>query len=156
MASQVAQLVKNPPAMQEIWVRSLGWEDPLEKVTYSSILAWRIPWSVWSMQSQRFRHDWATFAFTKNMWWGFWGRLYDHLKSVVLKLTLSKATQMCDFLLQYLTPHMKTDGLVQPMMNFFSRWTDKGAVEDVWESVLIVMGNGICVSWIEGHSRDRI
>ena len=43
--SVVAQLVKNPPAMQETWVRSLGWEDPLEKgtATHSSILAWRIP-----------------------------------------------------------------------------------------------------------------
>ena len=41
----MAQLVKNLPAMQEIWVRSLGWEDPLEKgkPTHSSILAWRIP-----------------------------------------------------------------------------------------------------------------
>ena len=41
----VAQLAENLPAMQETWVRSLGWKDPLEKgkVTYSSILAWRIP-----------------------------------------------------------------------------------------------------------------
>ena len=47
-ASLVAQLVKNPPAMQETWVRSLGWEDLLEKerATHSSILAWRIPWTV--------------------------------------------------------------------------------------------------------------
>ena len=47
-ASLVAQLVKNPPAMRETWVRSLGWEDPLEKgkATHSSILAWRIPWSL--------------------------------------------------------------------------------------------------------------
>ena len=47
-ASLVAQVVKNLPAMQETWVRSLGWEDPLEKgkVTNSSILAWRIPWTV--------------------------------------------------------------------------------------------------------------
>ena len=53
-ASLVAQLVKNPPAMREIWVRSLGWEDPLEKGrTTSSILAWRIPWTVWSMGFQR-------------------------------------------------------------------------------------------------------
>ena len=46
-ASLVAQLVKNPPAMQEMWVQSLGWEDPLEKekATHSSILAWRIPWT---------------------------------------------------------------------------------------------------------------
>ena len=45
-ASLVAQLVKNPLAMQETWVRSLSWEDPLEKGTaaHSSILAWRIPW----------------------------------------------------------------------------------------------------------------
>ena len=47
-ASLVAQLVKNLPAMRETWVRSLGWEDPLEKgkATHSSILAWRIPWMV--------------------------------------------------------------------------------------------------------------
>ena len=47
-ASLVAQwLVKNPPAMWETWIRSLGWEDPLEKgkAAHSSILAWRIPWT---------------------------------------------------------------------------------------------------------------
>ena len=45
----MAQLVKNPPAMWDTWVRSLGWEDPLEKrkATHSSILAWRIPWTVY-------------------------------------------------------------------------------------------------------------
>ena len=50
-ASLVTQLVKNLPAMWETWVRSLGWEDPLEKgkATHSSILAWRIPWTVQSM-----------------------------------------------------------------------------------------------------------
>ena len=47
-ASLVPQLVKNLPAMWETWVQSLGWEDPLEKgtATHSSILAWRIPWTV--------------------------------------------------------------------------------------------------------------
>ena len=47
-ASLVAQLVKNPPAMRATWVRSLGWEDPLEKgmATHSSIPTWRIPWTV--------------------------------------------------------------------------------------------------------------
>ena len=47
-ASLVAQLVKNLPAMWETWIRSLGWEDPLEKgkATHSSILARRIPWTV--------------------------------------------------------------------------------------------------------------
>ena len=46
-ASVVAQMVKNLPSMQEIWVQSLGQEDPLEKemVPHSSILAWRIPWT---------------------------------------------------------------------------------------------------------------
>ena len=47
-ASPVAQLVKNPPATRETWIRSLGWDDPLEKgkATHSSILAWRISWTV--------------------------------------------------------------------------------------------------------------
>ena len=54
-ASLVVQLVKNLPSMRETWVRSLGWEAPLEKgkATHSSILAWRIPWTVYSMASQR-------------------------------------------------------------------------------------------------------
>ena len=65
-ASLVAQLVKNLTAMQETWVRSLGWEDPLEKgrVTHSNILAWRIPWTEepsglqpMGSQSHRVRHD---------------------------------------------------------------------------------------------------
>ena len=44
----VVQLVKNLPEMRETWVRSLGWEDPLEKgrATHSSIMAWGIPWTV--------------------------------------------------------------------------------------------------------------
>jgi len=57
-------MVKNPPAMQETWVRSLGWEDPLEKgmATHSSILAWKIPRTeepggLQSMGSQRVGHD---------------------------------------------------------------------------------------------------
>ena len=43
----VAQMVKNPPELQEAWIWSLGWKDPLEKATatHSSILAWRIPWA---------------------------------------------------------------------------------------------------------------
>ena len=63
-ASLVAQLVKNPPAMWEIWVWSLSWEDPLEKgkVTHSSILAQRIQ----SMGSQRVQHDWVRFIFTRD------------------------------------------------------------------------------------------
>ena len=47
-ASLVAQLVKNPPAMKETWVQSLGWEDPPEKgkATHSSIPAWKIPGTI--------------------------------------------------------------------------------------------------------------
>ena len=58
-ASLMAQLVKNPPAMQETWVRSLGWEDLLEKgkATHSGILAWRILWTIQSMELQRAGHD---------------------------------------------------------------------------------------------------
>ena len=61
-ASLLTQMVKNPPAIQETWVRSLGQEDPLEqgKATHSSIWAWRIPWTAESMESQRVRHDWVT------------------------------------------------------------------------------------------------
>ena len=63
-ASLVVELVKNLPAMQETWVQSLGWEDPLEKgkATHSSILAWRIPWTekpgrLQSMGLQRVGHN---------------------------------------------------------------------------------------------------
>ena len=62
--SLVAQMVKNPPAMQETWVQSLGQEDLLEKAvaTHSSIPVWRIPWTeepgeLQSMGSQRVRHN---------------------------------------------------------------------------------------------------
>ena len=53
----MAQLVKNPSAMQETWVPSLGWENPLEKgnATHSSILAWRIPWTVHGITKSQIR-----------------------------------------------------------------------------------------------------
>ena len=59
----VAQLVKNLPAMWETWVQSLCWEDSLEKgkATHSSILTWRIPWSVQPIVLQRVRYSWVTF-----------------------------------------------------------------------------------------------
>ena len=62
--SLVTQKVKNMPAMQETWVQSLGWEDPLQKemATHSSVLVWRIPGTAEpgglpSMGSHRVRHD---------------------------------------------------------------------------------------------------
>ena len=63
----VAQMVKRLPTIQETWVQSLGWEDPLEKemATHPSTLAWRIPWTeepgrLQSLGSQRVGRDWAT------------------------------------------------------------------------------------------------
>ena len=63
-ASLLAQLVKNLPIVLETWVRSLGWEDPLEKemTTHFSIIAWKIPWTeepsaLQSMGLQRIGHD---------------------------------------------------------------------------------------------------
>ena len=67
----MAQLVKNQPAMQETWVPSLGWEDPLEKgkATHNSNLAWRILWSVQYMRPQRVGHDLATsLHFNSKVW----------------------------------------------------------------------------------------
>ena len=76
--------MKNLPAMQENWVWSLGWEDPLEKgmATHSSILAWEIPWMeepgrVKSLGSQTVGHDWAVNTYRKSLsipaldeqWW---------------------------------------------------------------------------------------
>ena len=70
-------MVKNLPAMQETWVRSLGWEDPPEKemATHSSILAWRIPrmeepGGLQSIGSHRVRHDGATSLAPSQGWVG--------------------------------------------------------------------------------------
>ena len=62
-ASRVAQLVKNPPAMRETWVPSLGWEDPLEEgmATHSSLLAWRSPMvrEAWRAIAHRVAKSWT-------------------------------------------------------------------------------------------------
>ena len=78
-------MVKNLPAMQETWVRSQSWEDPLEEgvVTHSSIPAWRILWTkepggLQSMGLQRVRHDWAT----------------KHARLLANLLTLTKFSQL--------------------------------------------------------------
>ena len=57
--SLVAQLVKNLLAIQETWIQSLGCEESLEKekATHSSILAWRIPWTIQPMELKRVRHN---------------------------------------------------------------------------------------------------
>ena len=62
-ASQVAQMVKKSPAMWETWIRSLGWEDPLEEdmTTHSSVLAWRIPMDrgAWQATVHGVANSWA-------------------------------------------------------------------------------------------------
>ena len=74
--SLVPQTIKNLPAVQETRVRSLAWEDPLDKgmATHHSIVAWRIPWieeagGLQSMGFQRVGHDWATNTFTCHISW---------------------------------------------------------------------------------------
>ena len=79
LASPVAQLVKNLPTMRETWVRSLGWEDPLEKgkTTHSRILAQRMPWIVYSMGLQRVGRN---FHFTS-----LWGKIFLILSFIICK-----------------------------------------------------------------------
>ena len=69
-ASLISQLLKNLPVMRETWIQSLGWEDLLEKgiATHSSFLAWKIPWAIKSMGSQRVRHNWETFTSHTTLW----------------------------------------------------------------------------------------
>ena len=70
--------------MWESWVRSLGWEDPLEKgkATHSSILAWRIPWTIESMGLQRVGHHWVTFTFyTKST--SYWKLVIESLTQML-------------------------------------------------------------------------
>ena len=95
----VAQLVKNPPAMQDL-VWFLGWEDPLEEgmATHSSILGWRIPWieepgGLQSIGSQRVRHDWSDLACTHYM--------SDTFKGSIQKWTKRQKFLLCMQLIFY-------------------------------------------------------
>ena len=79
MGFPMAHMVKNPPAMQETWVRSLGREYPLEKgmAAQSSILAWRIPWTeepggLHSMGSQRIGHHWGVVGHHYHLAYPWW------------------------------------------------------------------------------------
>ena len=84
-ASLVAQRLKRLPRIQETRIQSLGREDPLEKemATYSSTLAWRIPWTeepggLQSVGSQRVRHDWVT---SLSLWWSL---AYRNISAFIL------------------------------------------------------------------------
>ena len=87
----VAQLVKNPPTMQESWVRSLGWEDPLEKgkATNSSILAWRIPWVA---KSQTWLSDF-------HCYFRCTAKFLQHQRPTILKSNLAEKANFQCFLL---------------------------------------------------------
>ena len=89
-------MVKNLLAMHETWVRSLGWEDPLEKETavHSSILAWRIPQikepgGLQSMRSQRVRHNCVTNTMqrkTNVILYHFYGNLKYDTKELIYEI----------------------------------------------------------------------
>ena len=95
-ASLLAQTVKNPPAMREIWVRFLGQEDPLEKrmATHSSILVWRIPQTekpgrLQPMGPQKVRHNWVTnfhlhISYKYKTWWNMNVTIFKFKNSIIL------------------------------------------------------------------------
>ena len=95
--SLVAQTVKRMPAMWETWVRSLGWEDPLEKemATHSSTLAWKIPWTegpgrLQFMGSQRVAHNWATsLSFTGEELGIFWDTLSVYSLEIIISIFIT-------------------------------------------------------------------
>ena len=94
-ASLVAQLVKNPPAMRETWVQSLGWEDPLEKERLPTPVFWPGEFhGLQSMGSQKVRQDWATFTFT----FGLFYYLVFHARKYILYI----CTQL---VLRLVSPH---------------------------------------------------
>ena len=99
-ASLVAQTVNNPAAMQDTWVWTLGWEDPLEEgmATHFSILAWRIPWTeepggLQPMGSQRVGHNWPTKHSTAQDVWILKNYSFIYRKS---KTTGAEATWFLD------------------------------------------------------------
>ena len=99
-ASLVAQMVKKLPRIQETWVWSLGWEDPLEKriATHSLILAWRIPWTeecgrLQSMGLQKVRHDWLLFHIPFNVS----KNLLQHNGSRIMKMFFKDNGYISDF-----------------------------------------------------------
>ena len=108
--SLVAQAVKNPPAVQEMWVRFLGQEDPLEEdmATHSSILDCRIPWTedpgrLQSMGSHRATHNWATkhICWEKRHWTS--GRYLSDTRSSLFAFETFCGVFVCTHLLWFMT-----------------------------------------------------
>ena len=124
--------------MQETWVRSLGWEDPLEKgkATHSSVLAWRIPWTIQSMGLRRGRHDWVTFTFTvsylentgtaelHSRQYAFSFFSWSHSHSFFKKLIIfPMASARNDFSLAQVTPAVKAS---QELPRWLPSWAHQG------------------------------
>ena len=145
-ASLVAQRLKHLPPMRETWVRSLGWEDPLEKemAIHSSILAWRIPWMekpsrLQSTELQRVGHDWSDLAaavaydkmaliskaYNRFQWNSFQKQLtlINLAKSFETNNKQMKWSVSCSVMFDYLPPH----GLYSPW-NSLGQNTEVGSL----------------------------
>ena len=131
--------VKNLPEMWETWVWSLGWEDPLEKgkATHSSILAWRIPWTVQSM-GRRVRHNWATFTFSEA----------DVIAAIGMNVVLEDVRKL-------IQSRCSQGGFLEEVTLF--NWDLKGEQEFAWEwkGIYAVMqkkkgggGNHLSIYWV--------
>ena len=127
--SHVAQLVKNPPAMQETPVRFLGWEDPLEKgkATHSSILAWSIPWP-YTVHGVAKSQTWLSdFHFQQlyvesdprcdRIWrWGLWRSLGREGRALMNEISALRRGHRASWLsfshmrTQWEVSHLKTEG----------------------------------------------
>ena len=130
LTSLMAQLVKNPPAMQETWVRSLGWEDLLEKgkTPQSSILARRIPWTVYSVGSQRVRYDRVTFTYLHFIYLLMWG---SSPSSIFLNCHLSLLLSSMSYIFYHLLSNV---WFVLPVCDLPFQFHD-----GVWQRVTLIL-----------------
>ena len=130
-ASLMAQIVKNPPSMQDTWVRSLGWEDALQEgmANHSRILAWRIPWTaepgeLQSMgsqsQTQTQLSDWAHLSTSSQ-------QLTQSIKLFHLPFFLSICKASCDTSFSESSPH----SVGGPPLSFWG--TSSGRTRPLWK-----------------------
>ena len=111
---------KNLPALQETWIQSLGWEDPLEEAmaTHSSILAWRIPWTeepggLQSMGSQRVRHSWATF-FLRNYHLSIFNTISAITAIYWMSIKCINRVYVCGVRCSLMSDYLRPHGLYSP------------------------------------------
>ena len=137
----MAQLVKNLPAMRETWVWSLGWEDPLEKgkATYSSILAWRIPWTIQSMGSQRVGHDWVTYVHILSK------RCISNLTKLLLGLVIIKSSYQRRTFIFLLTLLTFDKGMILRQHQLIYEWNNTITLRENRDII------GSLLEWTKGH-----